>query len=185
MYLCILKIAWYFLFIIIFTKHAYSQNMEITISQLRSKIAKAKDGIDKETDNIIKENKDKILDYIRTKQLYEKGVDANNKIIGTYKRTYTRDNIGGWGSISKIVSAGLPKNQGSPYNFVWSGYTTLNMDLDYSNFKLTIFNKGNSATFLESKYSKTMFEMSDENKYLLRTEIIVPNLTKYLKSIFG
>ena len=155
-----------------------------TIKQIKDKVDSARNGIDNATSTIIKDNEVKILDYIRTEQLYKKGIDGDGKVIGKYKNTYTQDSIGGWGDVSKITPSGLPKKRGNPYNFVWSGYTVSNFNLDYSDFTLSIFNIGNSASYLEGKYGKSIFLLTSENENKLSSEIIRPNLVKYFKTFF-
>ena len=155
-----------------------------TIKEIKVKVDLARNGIEQETATIISDNEVKILDYIRSNQLYENGIDGEGKVIGTYKRNYNSESVGGWGNVSKITSAGLPKKIGQPYNFVWSGYTVSNFKTDYSNFELTIFNQGGSTQTLERKYGKSIFLLADENKVKLSTEIIRPNLIKYFNTFF-
>ena len=157
----------------------------LTVKQIKAKVDLARNGIDQQTSNIISDNEAKILDYIRKDQLYEKGINGNNEVIGRYRQTYTSESVGGWGNNSKIIGKGLPKKMGSPYNFVWSGYTESKFGLKYSSYTLNIFNKGDSASTLTVRYGESIFLLTDENKNKLSSEIIRPNLIKYFKTIFN
>ena len=146
-------------------------------------------GIDGATSKIIQDNEGQILNYVRNDQL-SKGVDSVGKPItaggaydGVYSYSYTSEDKGGWGDDSRPTTA---KKEGSPYNFTWSGYTMRNFETKYSNFNLFVLNTGSSAEYLTSFYNngEKLFQISEKNQLRMRKEIIVPNLTSYLKGIF-
>ena len=160
-----------------------------TIKQIKDKVILASQGIDNATSKIIKDNEENILNYIRNDQLF-KGKDSEGSDItaggaynGVYSYNYGSQSLGGSDDYSKPITT---KKEGQPYNFTWSGETMKGFITKYSNYSLEIINTGNNSNYLIGFYNngEKLFQMSEVNKERLRTEIIVPNLTSYLKGIF-
>jgi hypothetical protein len=117
---------------------------------------------------ISKKYKDVILDYIREKQLYEKGIDGNGSKLLKYKP----------------FTIAIKKAKGEVYNrttLLDSGSFYDGMDLIFTDQNaIGIFSRDEKAPDLISKYGSDIFAFTVNNQEEINEEIFLKNLIKWL-----
>lgn len=146
--------------------------MGITVAQLKRQVLQAQKNIEPETARIILRFEQQILDLIRENQIFDEGVDGNNKVIGVY-RTTTNGN-----------SRGFPKLRGTQVNLYDTGAFFKSFQTDYGSFQLEVFATDEKTSKIINKYNDNIFMLTEKNQDILSEKIIRPNLLKYLKTIF-
>jgi len=142
-----------------------------TIREIKVKVDLAKNGIEQETARIILQFEQQILDLVRENQLYDRGIDGDGKELKPYAN-YT---------------VGIKKIKGQKYSNTTledTGAFYRSFKTDYGSFELEIFATDQKVSKLEGKYGKNIVKLTTDNEGKLSSEIIRPNLVKYLKNIF-
>lgn len=104
-----------------------------------------------------------VLDLVRIKQLYEKGIDENDKIIGYYSY------------LTEIINP--IKKQGTPYTLKDTGEFYRSMKLSLSTDSFTIdadpikIDKTGHETNLFEKFGEGIIGLNEESKQILIEEI--------------
>lgn len=117
---------------------------------------------------ISKKYKGIILDYIREKQLYEKGIDGKGNKLLKYKP----------------FTIAIKKSKGEVYNrttLLDSGSFYDGMDLIFTDQNaIGIFSRDEKAPDLISKYGSDIFTFTVNNQEEINEEIFLKNLIKWL-----
>lgn len=138
------------------------------LSELEKKLRYAVDNMDNEVYRIIDLNKDSFLESF--KERLTSGLSVTNSLLGVYKRTYNEKSVNDWGNT--IVSYGLPKKKGQPYNFTWSGETLNNFDFYYNEEEsaIKIATTSDAETELDLQYGISWRSLTeDEKDYIKKT----------------
>ena len=142
-----------------------------TIKEIKVKVDLARNGIEQETAKIVIQFEQQILDLVREKQLYERGIDGNGNELQEYVRITKifKTNKG-----QKISNTTL-KDTGAFYK---------SFRTDYGSFELEIFATDQKVGKLEGKYGKDIVKFTTDSQGKLSSEIIRPNLIKYFNTFF-
>jgi len=127
---------------------------------------------------ILVENKDKIVDLVRYEQLAI-GLNSKGEPLswkrgdGTYS-PYTQ------GFATKQGLA-VPKTEGAPYNFQWTGDT-----FDFMSFRLKpktyeIFTSGEKMRLFQSLGYGDIFSLTEEHNDYVNKNILEPELVKWIE----
>lgn len=117
---------------------------------------------------IANNNKKQLLDYIRIKQLFEKGIDGLGNVLGVYKNTYDGD------------GRGYPKIKGTRFNFFDTGSLTNKMDLFVTDqYTLAVFSTDAKYPELIEEYPN-MFLYTIENIKEIESEIFLKQLYEWM-----
>ena len=143
-----------------------------TITEIKEKVIKARNGVQQLTAKAILDNEKAILDLVREDQLYDKGIDGFGKKITPEYAGFTVD---------------LKSRNNKPYDRVtlkdsgafYSSFTT-----DYNNNELDIFATDPKTSDLKKKYGENIDGMTKENQIKLSSKFIRPSLIKYLRGFF-
>jgi hypothetical protein len=134
---------------------------------LINKLEKIRDDLPKEAEKIAIKQKDRILDYIREKQLFSEGVDGDGNILGTYSSTYDGN------------GKGYPKIKGTRYNFFDTGGLTAKMDLIFTDqHVIGVFSIDDKYPVLIEDHP-SMFSFTERNREKIDKEIFETNLVKW------
>jgi len=142
-----------------------------TIKQIKDKVDLARKGIEQETAKIILQFEQEILDLVREKQLYEKGIDG----LGEQLKPYSPITI----AFKKINNQKYSNTTLKDTGIFYSSFET-----KYGSFELQIFATDEKLGKLVSKYGKNITKLTTDGEGLLSSEIIRPNLVKYFKTFF-
>ena len=140
----------------------------VTIDDYLKKAIFARDNISLEVARIIQKNKEEILDLNRDKQLFDKGINSDGKLLKSY-------------SSNTIF---FKKQEGKPYNRTTlfdTGDFTRSFDLLNRNNVLSIFSRDSKSSMLQDKYGTNIFGLTNENEKVYNYEIIKPELMIFLK----
>lgn len=126
------------------------------------------DSIPKETERIVNEKSEQIIELNTDNQLYDEGINSDGGLLRPYSPT-------------TIL---FKRQQGRPYN-----RTTLFDTGDfYRGFKikynypiLSIYSTDNKSSDLMDKYGNNIFGLTTENSKVLNYEIIQPELHEFIK----
>lgn len=123
----------------------------------------------KEAQRIVKQEKDVILDYIREKQLREKGIDGTGaKITPEYKP----------------ITVAIKRKEGKIFNHVTlfdTGSFYDKMDLLLTDqFALGVFSRDSKTPDLLEKYGFDIFTFTEENRKEIDEEIVENKLYEWL-----
>ena len=126
------------------------------------------DSIPKETERIVKENSEQIIELNTDNQLYDGGINSDGGLLRPYSPT-------------TIL---FKRQQGRPYN-----RTTLFDNGDfYRGFKikynypmLSLYSTDEKSSDLMDKYGDNIFGLTTENSKILNYEIIQPELHEFIK----
>lgn len=141
-------------------------------------LKKAINGIPKETERIVISKMDDVIDLVREKQIFEKGIDSTGKTLGIYRGFRQKTKI--WQD-----SRGFPKNRGNKYNLLDSGTFFNSMVLRKFRGKYQFIIKSN-VPYLNDILKTTntteqkLLGMTNENVVNLDKQIIKPELDKWL-----
>ncbi|MFT5668826.1 MAG: hypothetical protein ACI9DK_003031 [Vicingaceae bacterium] len=120
-----------------------------------------------QAERIVLKLQDQIADYVREKQLFDKGIDGKGKFLGHYS-SYT---------------IALKKAKGEVYNRT----TLLDTEDFYKGFfvtgrnkKIEIFSTDKKTKKLIDKYGKDIFLLTVENNKLVNDNLILPILIEWL-----
>lgn len=106
----------------------------------------------------------------------EQGKDIHGKIVGTYKRATEIESI--FGKIKPI----LPKSQGSPFNFQWTGALFKGMKMTIKGGNVAIFDSTDpKAAMLTAQYGE-LFGLSDEHLTEAINDKILPLFLQKIKN---
>ena len=146
-----------------------------TIREIKVKVDLARNGIEQETARIILQFEQQILDLVREKQLYERGIGGLGKSLKPYKdvTVWLKQN-NKYGGDKRTDNTTL-KDRGNFYR---------SFKTDYGSFELEIFATDPKTDGLVKKYGKDIFMMTPDSEGKLSTEIIRPNLIKYFNTFF-
>lgn len=126
--------------------------------------------VPKQAELIAKKYKSVILDYIREKQLYEKGIDGKGNKLLKYK-PFT---IAVKKSKSEVYNRTTLLDSGSFYD---------GMDLIFTDQNaIGIFSRDEKAPDLISKYGSDIFTFTVNNQEEINEDIFLKNLIKWLLS---
>jgi len=143
-----------------------------TLDQLEKNLRFALANIDKQASVIVEQNKDFILDLNREKQLFDKGINSDGKLLRPY-RPFT---------------VSLKRQKGEPFNRTTlfdKGDFYKGFDLLFRNNKISIFSRDSKSSDLQEKYGSNIFGFTPDNSKIY-AERFNSELTKYLKStIYG
>jgi len=126
------------------------------------------DNIDSETDRILADNKEEILDLNRERQLFDKGIDS----LGDALRPYARI------TIFEKRQRGLPYNRTTLFNY---GNFYEGFDYLFRSNKLSIFSRDYKSGELQDKYGTSIFGLTPDNERILNYEIVKPELDNFIK----
>lgn len=135
----------------------YLKNLDFVIANL-----------EKESDKIILNNKENILDLNREKQLFDYGIDNSGKIITPYYSAFT---------VSSKRLFKLPYNRVTLFQ---TGSFYDGFDFRISNDKLLIFSRDSKTSDLQDRYGSGIFGLTFENQKILNYEIIKPELLNFI-----
>ena len=140
----------------------------MSISSKIKELEKLRDEVPKEAKRIAKKFKGEILDYIREKQLYEKGIDGTGKKLLKYKP----------------FTIAIKKAKGEVYDrttLLDSGSFYDKMDLIFTDQNaIGVFSRDEKAPELRSKYGSDIFTFTVNNQGEINEEIFLKNLIKWL-----
>lgn len=141
-----------------------------TISDYMERLIRVQSQLGNEVDDIINSKEEQILNLNREDQLFDKGIDVNGSLLGTYKNT--------WNGSGK----GFPKNAGDPFNFYNTGSLFNNFSLlSQGNENKVFINNSDNKVGLLSKQYGDFVGLTEENKHKLNYEIIYPELMAFIK----
>jgi len=129
-------------------------------------VLKAKNSIPQQTEIILKNNKEAVLNLNRD-ALFE-GENNKGEILGTYKIT-------AFGS-----GKGFPKFKGTAFNFYDSGNFFKGFDYTFRNNTLSFFSRDSISTTLQDRYGSNIFGLQSEKEKQLN-QIIQNDLWDYLR----
>ena len=145
----------------------YLQNLKNAIS-----------GLPKETERIVISNMDDVIDLVREKQIFEKGIDSTGKTLGIYRGFRVKTE-------SYQDARGFPKNRGDKFNLLDSGTFFNSMVLKKFRGKYQFIIKSN-VPYLKDILKNTntteykLLGITKENIINLDQQIIKPELDKWL-----
>lgn len=129
---------------------------------------------------ILLENAEYVLSLLKDNQL-SLGLNSNHKIVGRYSKEtqriyYDQMNKSNGKAVRK------PKIAGSPYNFDWTGelFETLNVKGNVPRKSFDFFSASGKLELLEREYNTKLGELSEQNNYILNTELLIPKLQEYI-----
>lgn len=142
--------------------------MARTVFDYMQAVQQVINAIPKETERIVKEKSEKIIDLNRDDQLYDKGINSDGGLLKPYSPT-------------TIL---FKKQEGKIYN-----HTTLFQEGNfYKGFKLkinyptiSIYSTDVKSSDLMDKYGTNIFGLITENQKKVNYEIIQPELNAYIK----
>lgn len=141
----------------------------MNVLEFKKKLLKARNGIEQETAKTILKFEEVIIDLVREKQLFDKGIDGKGKKL---KPDYTPFTV----AVKKI--------KGDRFNHVTlfdTGALYKSFTTDYGSFQLEIFPTDQKADELMRKYGDDIFSMTVANQKELNFKIILPELQKFVK----
>ena len=113
---------------------------------------------------------EKAVELNTEEQLFEKGVDSQNKKLKAYSSSYKRIRI----SRGQPVDRTTLKNKGDFYK---------GFDTKKSNKSFDIFSKDSKAKFLEKRYGKNIYGLTPENKINFANLIKAPLLREIKRTL--
>lgn len=116
---------------------------------------------------IIAEIQEKIIDFVRESQLYEKGIDGKGERLEPYS-AYT---------------VALKKQKGEVYNrttLLDTGDFYEGMYITARDGKYTITSSDDKTPMLHAKYGKNIMLVTDENNEIINKEEILPRLLEWI-----
>lgn len=141
--------------------------MDYILNKIKE-LQKVHDEIPHQAEIIAKKFKDEILDFIREKQLFDKGIDGKGKSL----REYTPYTIA------------LKRLKGQPTNrttLLDTGSFTEKMDLIFTDQNsIGIFSRDSKTPELIEKYGADIFTFTIENNKIINEEIFIKNLIKWM-----
>ena len=152
----------------------------ITREQYLINLKKAISEMPKQTEKIVISRMDEVMDLVREKQIFEKGIDAKGNILGLYKANTQRTEA--WQN-----PKGYPKIRGERFNLLASGGFFNSMVLRrLAKNKFEI--KANVPYFKDilkkvNTTEKDLLGATTETNFNLDKEIIKPELDKWLSQI--
>lgn len=124
--------------------------------------------VPKETERIVLRNKDKILDFIREKQLYEQGIDGNGNKLLQYKPF----------TIAFKRQKGQPTDRTTLFD---TGGFYKGFDLIYTDQNsIGVFSRDEKAPELLEKYGFSVMQFTAENNKIINEQIIETQLLEWL-----
>lgn len=126
------------------------------------------DNIDAETERIIADNKEQILDLNRERQLFDKGIDSMGEQLQPYAPI----------TIFDKRQRGLPYNRTTLFNYgsFYDGFDYL-----FRGNKISIFSRDSKSGELQDKYGTSIFGLIPENERILNYDIVKPELDNFIK----
>lgn len=135
-------------------------------------LTRIRNSIQAEAENIVKRLDDKIIDFIKEKQLFEKGIDGKGQRLQEYT----------------LFTKALKKQKGQPTNRT----TLLDEEDFYDGFFVKLqgrdlfFNSTNEKTpELIGKYGKDIFTLTVSNNKLVDRDIMLKELEKFVLRELG
>jgi len=142
--------------------------MAITVFDYMQAVQKVIADIPKETETIINNNSEKIIDLNRDDQLFELGINSDGSLLKPYSNT-------------TIL---FKRQEGKPYNRT----TLFDTGAFYNGFKLivkypivSIYSTDEKSSMLQDDYGSNIFGLTIENQRKLNYEIIKPQLDAFIK----
>jgi len=139
----------------------------MTIHDYLQSAKRAKNELPKAVETIVKNNKKQILDLNREKQLFEKGIDSDGKLLKAYKP----------------ITVKIKKEKGEVYNRT----TLLDTESFYNGFDLlirngviSIFSRDSKSMDLVDKYGN-IFGLIEDNQIIVNNKIVLPEIWTFLK----
>lgn len=139
----------------------------VVIKKELSSLRRLRNEVPKQAYKIIHELNEKILDYVREKQLFEKGIDGKGNLL----KPYTPFTIA------------MKKLKGEVYNRT----TLLDTEdfykafyLEASNMEITIWSRDIKTEKLVEKYGKDIFLLTPDHNYEVNEKLIKPRLIEWL-----
>lgn len=140
----------------------------MSISNKIAELKKLREEVPKEAERIAIKFKEEILDYIREKQLFEKGIDGNGNLLREYKP----------------FTVAIKKSKGEVYNrttLLDSGSFYKLMDLKFTDqYSIGVFSRDAKTPELIEKYGQDIFTFTVSNQKEINEQIFIKNLVKWL-----
>ena len=141
--------------------------MKTAVSAYLNRLEKIEAGLENQAYRIIAEIQETIIDFVRERQLFEKGIDGKGVRLEPYS-PYT---------------IALKKLKGEVYNRT----TLLDTESFYSNMYVTardgkyyITSSDSKTNELKAKYGKHIMVVTDENNKIINEKEIFPKLEKWI-----
>ena len=126
------------------------------------------DNIDSETEKILADNKEQILDLNRERQLFDKGIDSSGEQLRPYAPI----------TIFDKRQRGLPYNRTTLFD---KGNFYDGFDYLFRSNKLSIFSRDSKSSELQEEYGTSIFGLIPDNERILNYEIVKPGLDNFIK----
>ena len=142
--------------------------MSVTIRDYINNAKFVRNNLETETDRIIQDHKQEILDLNREDQLFDKGINSDGSMLEAYS--------------PKTVK--IKKSKGEVYNrttLLDEGPFYAGFDLFNKNGTLSIFSRDSKSIELQDKYGSNIFGLVTDNAKKLNYEIIKPDLDKFIQ----
>lgn len=160
------------------------------ITNYLSHLERVKNKIPEWGNEAVINNKEEILNIIKTAQLgiglnsFGKPLKWNHK--GKKGNGYYAPSTQDIANASTDYSYDFPKSEGDPYNFFWSGNTFQFMNIKTNNDSTyEIFTTGGKQNLLETIYGE-IFSLTKEHNFYVNKNIIEPYLaTKIQQELFN
>lgn len=141
-----------------------------------SKLKKISENAPEMAVDILKENESVVLKLNTDDQLYKKGVRSDGVKLASIK-PYANSTVR------------IKRSKGQPTNRV----TTRDTGRFHSSFrakdqgdKLEIDSEGvDYAKYLEKKYGKQIYDLTDQNKEVVENDIVQPEMERIIKTVIG
>lgn len=147
-----------------------------TIASMLRKVENALDGIYPETERIINQHEQEIINLNVKDQIFTKHQDREGKPLPKYKKDYKMP--------PGADPSGFPKKKGEPYNLVWTGDFKDMFHVEVMEYdQVTLFNTDPKQKKIFKKTGDKVVGLNKENQNKLRYEMLKPELVKYLKKV--
>ena len=137
--------------------------------EFQKKLIKARNGIEQETAKIILKFEEVIIDLIREKQLFDKGIDGKGKRIKPEYSPFT------------VAFKKIKGDKSDHVTLFDTGALYKSFTTDYGSFQLEVFPTDQKSDELMRKYGDDIFSMTVANQKELNFKIILPELQKFVK----
>lgn len=128
--------------------------------------------------NAIKENSSEIVTLVKRQLSHGRNSDNQPLSFIDGKQSGTGFYAESTQSFANIDGVSVPKTEGSPYNFHWTGETKDNMQMgEVGNGKYQVVTVKSRMSFLEGIYGE-IFDANEKNNEWVNNEVVYPKLNK-------
>ncbi len=139
--------------------------------ELERKFQRTIQEYDTQLEQAFQTNSTSIINLIRQDQLFDRGVNADNEVIGTYSLT------------TEILSGGR-KRAGDNYNFFDTGNVFRSFTSQLASDTFRVFPTDSKVSMLKREYGNNIFDFTEVNKNMIHPLYIEPYMIRFFNRIW-